>query len=650
MTRSRLLPKLALAALCVAAPGLARAARPQVQLPPFAICSAPGDQVSPVLTRDAAGGVFIAWIDQRDGSIVAHHVVGPWALDQAWPPEGLVLAAGPANRTDLRMCRDGAGGAIVVWEDDTADSAKVYAQHVPASGVRDRRWPEGGLSLCDGPGDHRRPAIDFDGISGAVVAWEERGRSDSVDIYAQRVRSTGKNDWAKDGLAVEAGGPDATGPSVVSDMAGGAIIAYKSPPPMEPPWYDVRVRHVLPAGDVDRSWPPEGLGVVGWWKSEVGMVPDGTGGGWIPFLPDVAQGRATGLFANHVLPSGTLAESRGVGSTRIKAGMLDPTISPDGLGGVTGAWVDCWYTEWPTWEWHYELHAAPSPYWGFPPPTFTGAKPRSPVVVGDGEGGTIVAWLADSGPGNLYVDHVLPSGLEDPASPTGGRWVSGAPASPQLLMLDGGGAYLAWQVNNGSTGWDIHGAWLAGPQPTDVLASVVSAEATAECVRVVWQCGSRAGVTATVYASESGTEWTVLGVERADGQGMVRYEDRAARSGSRRGYRLGIRVDGQESYAGETWVQVPELAFALKPVRPNPVREQAQIEFILPRRMPVSLALIDAGGRRVRDLARGEFDAGEQAIGFTTRDGAGRALAAGLYFLRLDGANGRLVTRVVVMP
>ena len=87
----------------------------------------------------------------------------------------------------------------------------------------------------------------------------------------------------------------------------------------------------------------------------------------------------------------------------------------------------------------------------------------------------------------------------------------------------------------------------------------------------------------------------------------------------------------------------------LAPVAPNPVRVGATFRFAPPRETAISLALYDAGGRRVRWLARGSFGGGEHAVAWDGEDQEGRLLPSGLYIVRLEIEGRALTTRMVAM-
>jgi hypothetical protein len=93
---------------------------------------------------------------------------------------------------------------------------------------------------------------------------------------------------------------------------------------------------------------------------------------------------------------------------------------------------------------------------------------------------------------------------------------------------------------------------------------------------------------------------------------------------------------------------LPNFVELANPV-PNPMRMAATFRYAVPRAMPVSLALYDVAGRRVRVLVEGLRPAGEGRIVWDGRDDAGRALLSGLFVLRLAAHGWVLSKRVVTL-
>jgi endonuclease/exonuclease/phosphatase family metal-dependent hydrolase len=83
---------------------------------------------------------------------------------------------------------------------------------------------------------------------------------------------------------------------------------------------------------------------------------------------------------------------------------------------------------------------------------------------------------------------------------------------------------------------------------------------------------------------------------------------------------------------------------------PNPFSRSTTFAFELPADATVSLAVYDASGRRVADLAHGEHAAGRYQVRWQARAAEGSPLPAGLYFARFSTRGLTRVARVVMLP
>jgi hypothetical protein len=182
--------------------------------------------------------------------------------------------------------------------------------------------------------------------------------------------------------------------------------------------------------------------------------------------------------------------------------------------------------------------------------------------------------------------------------------------------------------------------------PTPVRLSLVSAQADPDRVRLTWLAAGGGGSAATVYRSAVQDVWTAVGQVEADGSGQLVYEDRAVTPGARYGYRLGVVDEGQEVFAGETWVDVPKVVeLALGGVRPNPATRALAVTFSLPDASPARLEAFDLAGRKVAAREVGPLGGGSHEV----RLGEGRTLAPGVYLLRLTRGGRVLTARAVIV-
>ncbi len=86
--------------------------------------------------------------------------------------------------------------------------------------------------------------------------------------------------------------------------------------------------------------------------------------------------------------------------------------------------------------------------------------------------------------------------------------------------------------------------------------------------------------------------------------------------------------------SGPDGVAAAPLRFALHAGVPNPFRTGTRIRFDLPAASPMTLAIHDVQGRRVRTIVHGPLPAGRHAVAWDGRDDSGRATASGVYFVR----------------
>lgn len=84
-------------------------------------------------------------------------------------------------------------------------------------------------------------------------------------------------------------------------------------------------------------------------------------------------------------------------------------------------------------------------------------------------------------------------------------------------------------------------------------------------------------------------------------------------------------------------------------VSANPARDGASITFRTTRSGPIAAVVYDLRGRLVRTLLRGEQPAGEHALRWDGRDAAGREVASGVYFFRVDAPEGTSVRKLAYL-
>jgi len=112
-------------------------------------------------------------------------------------------------------------------------------------------------------------------------------------------------------------------------------------------------------------------------------------------------------------------------------------------------------------------------------------------------------------------------------------------------------------------------------------------------------------------------------------------------------------VYGADSVFIESLVAVEDGGFgggfALLAPEPNPARRSTLLRYTLPRAGPVRLTVLGVDGRPVRVLLDGSRSAGPGQVRWDGRDGAGRAVAPGLYFVRIESLAGMKARKLALV-
>ena len=159
-----------------------------------------------------------------------------------------------------QLSSDGAGGAIITWQDYRSGDYDIYARRVDASGTP--QWGDNGVAICTAGNTQSYPQIISDGSAGAIITWQDY-RNGNDDIYARRVDASGTPLWAADGVAICMAGHGQFNPQIISDGSGGAIIAWED-------YFDIHAQRV------DTAALRSGCG--GEWRSApqrtISLIPD----------------------------------------------------------------------------------------------------------------------------------------------------------------------------------------------------------------------------------------------------------------------------------------------------------------------------------------------------------------------------------------
>ena len=440
----------------------------------IAVCTAPADQLAPVVVSDGAGGCIVAWHDLRPtvaaGGVTFAQRVSATGVPQ-WALNGVQLSTTgdpgePMGTAAPAIASDAAGGALLAYG---GSSSQPRAQWVNAAGAP--QWGADGVQLTTASSSMRDLAIvrDVNGAGGAIVVWrQDNGAGGIPDIYAQKVNAAGAIQWSSTGVALTMTSMNnETLPTLISDGAGGAIIT----------WFNgtngCRVQRLNSSGM--SQWPITSLSTLSN-NRRPAIVTDGSGGAVVAW----ASGN-TGIYVQRVSAIGDKQWSPNNAGVQLCTAGNQCAMIPDGAGGATVTWQD-FRTGTNYGIFAQRVNGTGATQWilnGVPVCTAQDDQ-LAPTIVSDGGTGAIITWfdgrrlaLGDA----IYVQRIDATGTSQWA-PDGLALCTAADDQqyPTIAIDGAGGAFVAWQDRRSGTNNDIYvqhvnGSGLALSVPGENQAS-----------------------------------------------------------------------------------------------------------------------------------------------------------------------------------
>lgn len=200
----------------------------------MAVAPVNGDQFNPQALPDNNHGTFITWSDGRDqlgssDAIYLQRITSSGAVASGWPAAGDSVCRAVFGPQNVAMINDGIGGVLLTWQDyrNASTGADIFAQRVRMNGTM--AWTQNGMLVCNASGDQMTPSLVADGLGGAVIAWDDHRAGDlNATPYAQRLDSLATMKWSPSTGVIVCNAASRRGePHLVSDNAGGAIAAWQ---------------------------------------------------------------------------------------------------------------------------------------------------------------------------------------------------------------------------------------------------------------------------------------------------------------------------------------------------------------------------------------------------------------------------------------
>jgi hypothetical protein len=308
------------------------------------ICSTTlSQQIVPKIVSDGNGGAIIVWGDIRNGGnnnedLYAQRINANGLFQ--WAADGIaVINASGFQGGSMQMASDGNGGAIVVWEDSRSGTkVEIYTQKVNSSGAR--LWNTTGVLVNSITGGSLYPQLVSD-AGGAIICWVDR-RNGNTDwnIYAQKVNTDGVIQWTMNGEAICLATSNQTLPQLASDGNGGAIITWDEPVSATNTDPNIYAQRVNANGAA--QWVTNGIGVcLAANGQRLPQLTSDENGGAVITWQDARTNNISDIYAQRIDSSGSsLWTNDGVAVSTATFVQSSPVILNDGNNGMIMTWTD----------------------------------------------------------------------------------------------------------------------------------------------------------------------------------------------------------------------------------------------------------------------------------------------------------------------
>ena len=449
-----------------------------------AISTATGLQVAPTICSDGAGGAIIAWDDLRNGTddIYAQRIGASGVVQ--WTADGVPISLAAGVQSTQAMVSDGVGGAIIVWQDMRGATNDIYAQRVNASGVV--RWTTDGVAISAATGEQYSPVIASDGAGGAIISWYDTRSGTNDDIYAQRIDSTGAVKWTTDGIVISSATGDQTFPKIIADGKGGAIITWQD---RRNGNYDIYAQRVNSAGSV--RWTANGVVISSATGNQTAAAITGDGAAGAIIAWQDLRTTVNDIYAQRVDSTGTVQwTANGVVVSAAWNHQQAPVITSDGNGGAIIAWQD-WRSDvnieiFTIYEDIYaqRIDATGTVQWtadGVAISTASDAQANT-AIVSDGTGGAIVTWQdhRNGTDNDVFAQRIDNGGtVQWTSDGVALSTAAGNQTNPVCTSDSSGGAIITWFDSRG-TDLDIYAVRVSSNSalPVEMRSFTVTAHSS----------------------------------------------------------------------------------------------------------------------------------------------------------------------------
>ncbi len=634
-------------------------------------------QLQPRLTLNDAGGIFVTWLDERNGGFPESDIYLQSLSSTGaavFQVDGLALTDSMRYQTGGLVRPDGSGGAFVVWGNASTGSIGIMAQHVNSSGSV--TWDADGQEFFYGiDGDARDTQVlpwDTDKV---LVFWEDHRRAASgATATAQVLLRDGSTVHTYNGVSLSTN-QEQSDPAIAADGSGGAYLGFLNKTSGVENLYAHRVDTNLGS-----LWPGDGIRVYdGNWGAQKNPLPMAADDGSLYyFFSEERLGPFTIYVQRYDGDGNTQWTPEGVGIaedmlTRDKYARF---AFPAENNSVIFVWEAISWDDVDIYISRLEQDGSLS--WSYPVTENPGFQAR-PMAFQDAESGDIILGWEDSRNAavsgvDLYSNRIHPDGTF-----AAEFIISDATGDQTALALspaaDGSGAiYAAWEDYRDGVQHDIFVREISLPAAEEQITTEGSEDLdpalqalTADRFLVAWE-DFRNGIHSDLYFYDSkpdvdghadgGVPLSLAVLNQTDPI-IKPYADSELDSMAYLIVWLDMRASGKTELTniyGQVYATpssnrtAPVLAsdFRVGPAYPNPFNGGVNVPVQVLQQEEVKLYIYDLRGREIHRSR--SVMAGRQVLHWNGRDQTtGKTAHSGVYLVRVVSPTGSVEQKLLLL-
>ena len=255
------------------------------------LCFVTGYQTDLRIIPDAqnGNGAYIFWEDTRNNlgqDVYGTRINASGQRYSGFRENGNPVVAASGNQPvngEYTVDVDAHGGAWIAWTDNRHQNSDIYIQQMRGNGTT--RWDSTGQPLDTTLGEQNKVKLAPDGRGGAFLVWRNAVGSD-VNLYAQRIDSTGAHLWTPDsgfaGIPIGTWANEQTNPRIVYSSPDTCIISWEDfrNDPSGTNNEDIYAQKISGTASMQKLWNVDGVAACTQvdHQRENRICTDGTGG------------------------------------------------------------------------------------------------------------------------------------------------------------------------------------------------------------------------------------------------------------------------------------------------------------------------------------------------------------------------------------